>query len=144
MKHIKRQRTEADALKAKFSAAAKAAMQADADASKRLETCLAEERQQASMDRKELLSQITELIQNAGQVQDGRWASKINAVREDIAASRTTFQQAEQDHDGNMEMWSKKENLLVEEILKSRDTLKGKMKNDWTVRASNLYNPGRR
>ena len=119
-------------------------MQADADASQRLETCLAEERQQASTDRKELLSQITDLIQNSGQVQDSRWASKINAVREDIAASRTTFQQAEQDHDGNMEMWSKKENLLVEEILKSRDTLKGKMKNDWTVRTCDLYIPGRR
>lgn len=110
-------------------------MQADEDASYRLESHLAQERQQASVDRHELLSQIATLVKKSGETQDARWESKINAVRGDIAASQKTFQKADKDYNDSMDLWSKREDLLVEEILKSRDTLKGKLKSDWTVRA---------
>ena len=142
MRHLKSQRSEAEELKAKLSSAAKAAMQADAEASSRLESCLAEERHQASTNRQELLSQITTLINKSGEAQETRWDSKVNAVRGDIAASRTIFQQADKEYTENMDVWFKKETLLVEEVLKSRDNLKGKMKNDWTVCVSTFRSPG--
>lgn len=133
MKHLKSQKSEAEAMKAKLNSAAQAVMQADEQASSRLQACLAEERQQASTDRQELLSQITALVNKSGEAQDARWESKIHAVREDIATSKTAFQQADKEYADNMDTWSKKENSLVEEVLKSRDTLKSKMKSDWTV-----------
>lgn len=113
-------------------------MQADADVSIRLETCLNEERAQASQDRQNLLAQITTLINSSGLAQDSRWESKINAVRKDIASARSTLDTANENYDTSMDLWSEKENLLVGEVLKSRDTLKIKMKDDW--KAINEHN----
>ena len=113
-------------------------MQADADVSNRLETCLREERAQASQDRQNLLTQITGLITESGQTQDARWTSKIGAVRADIASSKTKFRSVGNSYGEAMDAWSQKETLLVEEVLKSRDSLKIKMKEDW--RAINEHN----
>ena len=108
-------------------------MQADIQASSRLQACLTEERQQAAVERATLLSQISDLVNKSGEIQESRLETKINAVRQEIATSRTAFQSADEAYNGGMDLWSKKENHLVEEILKSRDNLKGKMKKDWTV-----------
>lgn len=97
-----------------------------------------EERDQAAHDRENLLSQITILINTSGEVQDSRWQSKINRVRNDISASRSALESADKHYGSGMDVWSQKENLLVEEVLRSRDTLKGKMKEDW--KAINEHN----
>lgn len=124
---------EADALRKQLSIASQAAMQADADISARLQACLTEEREQAVLDRQSLLSQITDLVNKSGEQQEARWVSKIDAVRSDIAGSTSKFQAADKLYSEGMDVWSQKENLLVEEVLKSRDTLKSKMKKDWNV-----------
>ena len=133
VKHVNSQKAEAEDLKSKLSKAAKAAIQADIEASNRLEICLAEERQQAASDRSNLLSQITDLVNKAGETQEARLEGKITAVRNEITASRSDFETADKSYNDGMELWSEKENLLVEEVLKSRDALKGKLKKDWTV-----------
>lgn len=133
VKHLNSQKLEADELRSKASSAVKAAMQADADASVRLEACLTEQRFQAAQDRRDMLSQITDLVNGTGERQESQWESKVNAIRDDIAASRSTLQSADSKYNDEMDMWSRKENLLVDEVLKSRDTLKGKIKKDWTV-----------
>lgn len=114
------------------------AIQADGDVSARLETCLSEERAQASQDRQTLLAQITNLIIQSGEAQDSRWESKINAVVKDIGSASSTLDKANENYNTSMDVWSEKENLLVGEILQSRDTLKGKMKDDW--KAINEHN----
>ena len=106
--------------------------------STRLETCLNEERAQASQDRQNLLAQITSLINQSGEAQDARWESKINAVRKEITSARSTLDTANANYNADMDVWSEKENLLVGEVLKSRDTLKNKMKDDW--KAINEHN----
>lgn len=114
------------------------AIQADANVSARLETCLSEERAQASQDRQTLLAQITNLINQSGEAQDSRWESKINTMQKDIVSASSTFEKANEDYNSSMNVWSEKENLLVAEILKSKDTLKSKMKDDW--KAINEHN----
>ena len=99
--------------------------------SARLETCLNEERAQAAQDRQTLLAQITTLINQSGEAQDSRWESNINIVRKEIASARSTLDTANANYNTSMDIWSEKENLLVGEVLKSRDTLKSKMKDDW-------------
>ena len=138
MKHVNVQKAEADDLRQKASAAANAAVQAEASVAARLETCLDEERVQASKDQQDLLAQITGLVQKSGEVQNARWASKINAVREELLSSRSALQAADKGYNSGMDIWSQKEELLVDEVLKSRDTLKGKMKEDW--KAINEHN----
>lgn len=99
--------------------------------SARLEKCLGEERAQASQDRRNLLAQMATLINQSGEAQDLRWESSINAVRSDVASARSTLDTANENYNTSMDVWSDKENLLVGEVLKSRDTLKSKMKDDW-------------
>ena len=138
VKHVNIQKAEADDLRQKASAAANAAVQAEASTAARLETCLDEERAQASKDQQDLLAQITSLVHRSGEVQNARWASKIDAVREEILSSKSALQAADHGYNAGMDIWSQKEKLLVEEVLKSRDTLKGKMKEDW--KAINEHN----
>ena len=99
--------------------------------SARLETCISEERAQASQDRQNLLAQITTLVIQSGDAQNLRWESKINAVRKDIASAKSTLDKANENYNSGMDVWSEKETSLVGEILKSRDALKSKMKDDW-------------
>lgn len=106
--------------------------------SAQLETCLNEERAQASQQRRVMLAQITALINQSGDAQDSRWESKINAVRNDIASARSTLGTSNENYNTSMDVWSEKESLLVDEVLKSRDTLKSKMKDDW--KAINEHN----
>lgn len=108
-------------------------MQADIEAAARLETCLNEERVQAAQDRNNLLAKITDLVNQSGETQEARWQSKINVIRDDIATSRSKFEAADELYKEGMDVWSQKENQVIEEVLKSRDTLKGKMKKDWTA-----------
>lgn len=131
VKHVNSQREEANNLRLKASAAAREAIQADEDVSARLERCLKEERAQASQDRRNLLAQIATLVNQSGEAQDTRWESSINAVRSDVASARSTLDTANENYNTSMDVWSEKENLLVGEVLKSRDTLKSKMKDDW-------------
>ena len=138
MKHVNTQKVEADNLRQKASAAVNAAVQVEANVAARLETCLHEERAQNSKDHHDLLAQITSLIHKSGEVQNARWESKINAVREEVLSSRSALQAADHGYNTGMDIWSQKEKVLVDEVLKSRDTLKGKMKEDW--KAINEHN----
>lgn len=116
------------------SSAAKVAIQAEVEFSSRLDSCLKEQRSQAATDRQEMLSQITDLINKSGEKQGSRWESKINEIRNDIQVSSSTFQKADDRYNESMDVWAGKENKLVEEVLKSKEALKSKMKKDWTVK----------
>ena len=111
-------------------------MEADIQASNHLEACLAEEREQAATDRSTLLTQITDLVNKSGEKQEVRLEGKISSIREQITTSKADFESANKAYDDGMDTWAKKETNLVEEVLKSRDSLKGKMKKDWIVRIS--------
>ena len=132
--HLSTQTREADELRKSASSAAKVAVQAEADFSARLGACLVEERSQAAADRHEMLAQIADVINKSGEKQESRWESKINELRNDIVSSSSTFQTADKQYNQDMDTWLQNENQLVEEVLKSRETLKGKMKKDWSVR----------
>ncbi|KAL8900219.1 MAG: hypothetical protein Q9207_005799 [Kuettlingeria erythrocarpa] len=133
VKHIHTQKAEADELRSQISTAARRAMEAEALVSSRLESALNEERAQAANDRQDLLAQITSLVNKSGETQESRWQSKIDDVRSDIASSRSTFAGEEKKYSEAMDVWSQKEKLLAEEVLRSRDALKSRMKKDWTA-----------
>ena len=113
-------------------------MEADEAVSLRLDAVLDEEQALASQDRQVLLGQISDLIMKSGEEQDRRWSSKIQAARQDMGALRSNLATAEAKYNSGMDIWSKKESLLIEEVLKSRDILKVKMKEDW--KAINEHN----
>lgn len=132
-KHLNSQKGEAEELRQASSIAAKSAIQVQDEISARLDVCLNEERLQAALDRRVLLSQITDLINKSGETQNSRMESKMNTIRDDLAASVSSLRDANRSYDDGMDGWLQKECLLADEVLQSRDTLKGKMKKDWTV-----------
>ncbi len=127
------QKAEADDLRRQLSEASSAVMQANKAASSQLEACLAEERQQAATDRQNLLSQITALVNASGEAQDARVTLKINTIQENLTTSTSKFEAANIKYTKGMDNWTQKEQLLVEDVVKSREALKGKMQQDWTV-----------
>ncbi|KAL8846020.1 MAG: hypothetical protein Q9221_008851 [Calogaya cf. arnoldii] len=133
VKHVNTQKAEADELRSQISTAARSAVQAEANMSSRLDSVLKEERAQAAEDRQNLLSQISLLVTNSGEAQDARWQSKINGIKTELTSSRSELESAEKKYSDSMGVWSEKENLLVEEVVKSRETLKSRMKKDWTA-----------
>lgn len=133
IKHINSQKAEADDLRKQLTAASEVAMQANAAASARLDAVLAEERQQLAVDRRNLLSQITSLITAQGEVQDARLRNKITEVQKDIISSKDAFEASRAKYSEGMDSWNDNETSLVGEVLRSRETLKSKLKEDWVV-----------
>ena len=133
VKHLNTQKSEADDLRHQLSVVVNTSIQADLKTLKTLESCLLEEREQAKADREELLEQVTSLVNGASQKQDERWGSRITAACGSIAQSQSSLKTADKTYNDSMDIWTQKENLLVEEVLKSRESLKSKMKRDWTV-----------
>ncbi|KAL8761241.1 MAG: hypothetical protein Q9184_002621 [Pyrenodesmia sp. 2 TL-2023] len=122
VKHIHTQKAEADGLRGQISTAARGAMEAEAQVSTLLASAVNEERAQAANDRQDLLAQITSLVNKSGEMQDARWQSKIDDIRSDIALSRSKFAGEEKKYSEAMDVWSQKENLLVEEAVNERNT----------------------
>lgn len=108
-------------------------MQANAAASARLDVVLTEERQQLAADRQNLLSQITSLITAQGEAQDARLSAKVSEVQKDIIASKAAFEASRAKYSQSMDSWNERETGLVGEVLRSRETLKSKLKEDWVV-----------
>jgi kinesin family member 11 len=133
IKHINSQKAEADDLRKQLTAASEVAMQANVAASARLDAVLAEERQQLAVDRRNLLSQITSLITAQGEVQDARLRNKITEVQKDIISSKDAFEASRAKYSEGMDSWNDNETSLVGEVLRSRETLKSKLKEDWVV-----------
>ena len=133
VKHLNTQKAEADDLRKQLSVASKTAVEANKTASSQLQACLIEERKLAATDRQNLLSQITALVDASGEAQDARITTKISAIQENISSTTSEFEAANAKYAKGMDIWTEKENLLMGEVLESRDTLKGKMKQDWTV-----------
>ncbi|CAL8576664.1 Kinesin-related motor protein, variant 2 [Xanthoria parietina] len=133
VKHVNTQKAEADELRSQISTATRSAIRAEAAMSSHLESVLSEERAQAAEDRQNLLSQISLLVTKSGEAQDARWQSKVNEIKIEITSSRSDLESAESKYNDSMSVWSEKENLLVEEVVKSRESLKSRMKKDWTA-----------
>lgn len=133
VKHLNMQIVEADELRKTASLAIRAAMEAEDKVSSQLGSCLADERAQSALERQNLLFQITDLVNKNAQAADHRWQSKINLVHSELSASTSSLHTADISYNDGMDTWSQVEQALVDEVSKSRDTLKAKMKQDWTV-----------
>ncbi|CAL3970160.1 hypothetical protein PZA11_006439 [Diplocarpon coronariae] len=138
LKHVHAQKAEADSLRQQLSTASELAMQSNVAASSRLDEVLREEKEQAAVDRQSLLLQISNLVMSQGEAQDVRLSAKIQEVQKDVLASKDSFESSQAQYSTGMNAWSQKESRLVEDVLRSRETLKSKLKEDWV--AANKHN----
>jgi kinesin family protein 11 len=135
LKHVAAQKEEANSLRRQLTAASELAMQANIAAEIKLDQVLRQEKAQAVTDRQNLLSQITSLVMAQGETQDSRLTDSIHGVRQDIIASKEAFESSHQQYSVSMDTWNEDEIKLVEEVNRSREALKSKLKEDWAVSA---------
>ncbi|WYZ44399.1 hypothetical protein EsH8_VII_000835 [Colletotrichum jinshuiense] len=133
MKHITEQRAESDRLRQQLQTATDTIVEQNASISTQMQQVLDEERNQAAQDRKNLLAQITTLINTQAETQESRLAEKTHQLQKTVLDSNATLQGSVAQYSEDMEAWDTKEGQLLDNVAKSRDEMKTKLKDDWNT-----------
>ncbi|KAH6900359.1 P-loop containing nucleoside triphosphate hydrolase protein [Thelonectria olida] len=131
VKHISAQRSECDNLKRQLSAATNAIVLQNSSISTRIQEALEEERRQAVEERHKLAAQIAILINTQAETQETRLAEKASLIQRNLVESNTSLEDAVTQFNNGMETWDEEEGNLMDEVKRSRDQLKTKLKDDW-------------
>lgn len=133
LRHLSVQRSESDALRRQLEEASQAMMETNGSVAVQIQEVIEDERKQAAEERKKLLLQISSLIHaHAGQ-QETRLAGKATKIQERVNEAKTIFEGQLTTYSAGMDTWDSNEGEIVQGVVKSRDTLKTKLKDDWTV-----------
>jgi kinesin family protein 11 len=133
LRHIRAQKAESDRLKHELEEASHAIVESNESVSTRIQEVLDEERAQAAVERQALLSQMTRLINSQAELQESRLADKAAVIQDTIADSNKTFKGSVSEYSAGMNAWSERDSKVLEEVTSSRDALKNRLKDDWTV-----------
>lgn len=133
LKQMSSQQNEINRLQAELAEAGNTLVTANEITSSSIDTAIAEERAQSASDRADLVAQMTSLVQDFGNLQDQRLDAKATALREEIASANRSFNTRCTDNRGAMQAWTSKERELHSSIQKSRESVKRRIKTDWTV-----------
>lgn len=131
VRHITAQRCESDNLRRQLQSATNTIMLQNANISTRMQEALEEERRQAADERQKLMAQISALITTHSEAQESRFADRSSQIQKNMAEYNTSLEGAISQYGQGMDSWDEKEGVLLEEVKKSRDQLKTKLKDDW-------------
>ncbi|PHH87342.1 hypothetical protein CDD83_8994 [Cordyceps sp. RAO-2017] len=133
VRHITAQRTEADSLRRQLQSATNAVVLQNASVTTRIQEALEEERRQACEDRQKLMAQIASLMGAQAESQEARLSERAAQMQKTVTESNASLEGATGQYGQGMEAWDEKEGQLLDEVRKSRDLLKTKLKDDWTA-----------
>ncbi|KAH6656971.1 P-loop containing nucleoside triphosphate hydrolase protein [Truncatella angustata] len=131
--HITSQRTESDGLREQLKSASETIVQSNASISAKLQEVVEEERRQAAEERKNLLLQIAGLINSQAELQESRLANKAASIQKSMQEMNTSFEGSITSYSQGMDVWGDKEEQLLDDVSKSRETLKTKLQDDWNT-----------
>ena len=134
LRQIATQKSESDRLRRQLEGASETMVQSNAAVSVRIQEVLDEERKQAASERANLLTQITSLINSQAELQQTRLAGKAAVIQRTVIDSTSTFEGSMTQYAEGMDSWNERDGQIVEDVSKSRDALKARLKEDWTVR----------
>ena len=130
-KRLQSQELEAESLRQQLAVATQAAQEANERLAARMEKSLQEEKDQAALDRKSLISQITGLINANGAAQDQRVTDRMNDIQEEVQNAKVEIQSTAEKCGSSIRNWVQKEATLNDYVAKSRDIVKEKLQTDW-------------
>lgn len=133
VRHMTAQRSEADTLRRQLQSATSAAVLQNASLATRVQDALDEERRQAAEDRQKLMAQIASLLNAQVESQEARMSERASQMQKTMADSSLSLEGAVAHYGQGMETWDEKEGRLLDDVRKSRDQLKLKLKDDWTA-----------
>ncbi|KAI1294493.1 P-loop containing nucleoside triphosphate hydrolase protein [Xylaria venustula] len=133
LEHIAAQRKESDELREQLLSATSTVTQSNASISARIQDVIVDERKQAAEERRTLLAQITNLINSQAETQASRIANKAAFIKRSVEESTAELEGSMIQYAHGMDNWNAREGEFLEEIATSRETLKSKLQDDWTV-----------
>lgn len=133
LRHMAAQKTESDKLRQKLKEASRIIVESNGTMSARIQEVVEEERKQAAVERQNLLQQIGSLISSQAELQESRLAGKTALIQQTVVNSSKTFEGDVAQFSKGMDAWNVKDTQILEDVAKSRDALKTKLKDEWTV-----------
>jgi kinesin family member 11 len=133
IRRLTAQKEEAEHLRVALSEANRQHIEATSRALEQLHANSEANRMAAQMDRQNLMTQITALIEASAAKHDERVEANVRTTQVSLAAATSTFQQADQTYGEGMNRWIEHDSELLQKVTHSKDELKTKLKNDWTA-----------
>ncbi|KAI9893728.1 MAG: kinesin motor protein cin8 [Vezdaea aestivalis] len=125
------QRVEIDRLRRELGEASTVAAVAQQSASKALDLALVEEQEKSAVNRRNLISQITELIEVSGAEHDNQVSRRIGLIKDEMKVSTSAFESAQARHDNEVSKWNEKDDAIKSYLAESKDSIKARLKVDW-------------
>ncbi|KAK6437411.1 Kinesin-related motor protein [Oleoguttula sp. CCFEE 5521] len=133
IKRMHEQQSEVRRLREQMATANDTLASANTSSQSELEQAIQQEREIASAERAELLSKVTDLITASARTQDDRVAGYVESANKRLKTSSGVFQSSRQAYNTSMDAWNTNATALVDSSVKNRDTIKSKLKQDWTA-----------
>ncbi|KAK0745793.1 P-loop containing nucleoside triphosphate hydrolase protein [Schizothecium vesticola] len=133
LRHMAAQKTESDKLRQKLEEASRIIVESNGTMSARIQGVVEEERKQAAAERQNLLQQIGSLISSQAELQESRLAGKTALIQQTVVNTSKTFESDVAQFSEGMDAWNVKDTQILEDVAKSRDALKTKLKDEWTA-----------
>ncbi|KAF2484122.1 P-loop containing nucleoside triphosphate hydrolase protein [Neohortaea acidophila] len=133
VKQMSAQQAEVQRLRQQVTQAGGAFVAAGQASQEQLQQAVQAERQTAARERTELLGKIAALIDDSAAVQETRFDECLENASKRIKTSESEYRVAQQTYGDGMDRWSLSAEGLVSSTMKSRDTIKAKLKSDWST-----------
>ena len=130
---LKLRETDALNLRRQLVDAGNALEAANFQHSQTLKALVANEKSQAATERKQLLVQMTALVEGHGQEQDRRLDTIATSMERDIAGSNQLYQDQQALYNDGMKSWEENIGALQTGLQASREEVKQRIKSDWTT-----------
>ncbi|KAF4549725.1 Kinesin motor domain-containing protein 5 [Elsinoe fawcettii] len=131
-RQMNEQKSEVERLKAELLDANTALIESQRMSRQSLVDAMTSERQTAATERTQLLSQIGNLIQSSAAAQEARVQAHVDALTSSATTSESVHAAAQTSYTDSMSGWSNSSTGLVAQLLSSRDSIKTKIKADWS------------
>ncbi|KAK5657027.1 hypothetical protein OQA88_3553 [Cercophora sp. LCS_1] len=139
LKHISAQKAESDRLRQQLEGASKTIVESNESAASKIQQVIDEERKQAAAERQNLLLQITTLINSQAELQHSRLVGKAALIQQEVTEASKSFGEDIAQYSEGMDTLSAKEGRLLEDVAKSREALKVKLKDEWNASSANKH-----
>ncbi|KAK4983797.1 Kinesin-related motor protein [Elasticomyces elasticus] len=140
IKRMNEQQSEADRLRQQVIEANQTFLQASQTSQRTLQDTLVEERRRAAAERVQLLSSITSLVNASATAQEERMTEHVATFAKRVKTSEDEYTIAQNVYGEGMDAWSGTSKSLIDSVLKSRESVKSKIKADWI--SANEHNEG--
>ena len=132
IKRMNEQQSEADNLRRQIAAASSSFVEVGQASQAQLQQAVEEEKNTAAAERLSLLAKVSCLINDSAATHEARMTGYIEGANKRLKTSEVEYRAAQQTYSSGMDVWNNNAQALTDSSIKSRETIKSKLKGDWT------------